>query len=171
MTKKVKLNLSFYISLVVTSNDLVSRCGWFGNEDAFDAFSSSDAEYSLFFNDSEDLVILINEKTEDILFGSEVVTKGIDEIFESAFNSTEKMRSLISVRDGDSSSELYWEGDARDIPSDEKKKFKKLLTKKSSLVVWKQIREIDWVVSSVDDLKEKISQGDVNDYSDFVAVF
>ena len=62
-------------------------------------------------------------------------------------------------------------GDARDIPSDEKKKFKKLLTKKSSLVVWKQIREIDWVVSSVDDLKEKISQGDVNDYSDFVAVF
>ena len=75
------------------------------------------------------------------------------------------------MRDGDSSSELYWEGDARDIPSDEKKKFKKLLTKKSSLVVWKQIREIDWVVSSVDDLKEKISQGDVNDYSDFVAVF
>ena len=81
------------------------------------------------------------------------------------------MRSLISVRDGDSSSELYWEGDARDIPSDEKKKFKKLLTKKSSMVVWKHIREIDWVVSSVDDLKEKISQGDVNDYSDFVAVF
>ena len=65
------------------------------------------------------------------------------------------MRSLISVRDGDSSSELYWEGDARDIPSDEKKKFKKLLTKKSSMVVWKQIRGIDWVVSSVDDLKKK----------------
>jgi len=59
------------------------------------------------------------------------------------------------VRDGDSSSELYWEGDARDIPSDEKKKFKKLLTKKSSMVVWKQIRGIDWVVSSVDDLKKK----------------
>jgi hypothetical protein len=128
---------------------------WFGSEDAFDAFSSSDAEYSLFFNDSEDLVILINEKTEGILFGPEIVTKGINEIFESVFNSTEKMRFLISVRDGESSSELYWEGDARDIPSDEKKKFKKLLTKKSSMVVWKQIREIDWVVSSVDDLKKK----------------
>jgi hypothetical protein len=44
-----------------------------------------------------------------MLFGPEVVTKGIDEIFESVFNSTEKMRSLLSVCDGDSSSELYWE--------------------------------------------------------------
>jgi hypothetical protein len=41
------------------------------------------------------------------------------------------------VRDGDSSSELYWEGDERNIPSDEKKKFKKPLPKNSLIVVWK----------------------------------
>jgi hypothetical protein len=27
MTKKVKLNLAYYVSLVATSNDLVSKCG------------------------------------------------------------------------------------------------------------------------------------------------
>ena len=44
MTKNLKLNCDFYVSLVVTSNDLVSKCGWFGSEDAFDTFSSSDTE-------------------------------------------------------------------------------------------------------------------------------
>jgi hypothetical protein len=171
MTKKVKLNLAFYISLVITKDDLVNKCSWFGSEDAFDAFSTSDAEFSLFFDESEDLVILINEKTEDILFGAEAVAKGKNDILGSIFNSSEKMSSLITARDGEASSGLYWDGDARDLPQDEKSKFNKLLSKKSTVIVWKQIREIDWVVSSINDLKEKISQGDVNDYSDFIAVF
>jgi|GEM_PF-5330843 len=163
------VNIVNYVSLCFIEKNTAKQCSSFGSEDA-EVFPKADTEIDLFFDEENNIIAARFATEKNFLWGNEVEKKTskvkakLVQLFGNKISNYEPSAYF-------SGAEFEWDGDARDLPEDLQEDFSKAIKKKNCMVVWKQIRSVDWVGGSSSELQKHIDQGDVNDYSDVVAVF
>ena len=65
---------------------------------------------------------------------------------------------------------VNWEGDAHELPEDQRDDFFAACERKGAIVVWKQIRSVEWDAADTEELEQLLDRGDHDRYEDFIAV-
>jgi hypothetical protein len=81
------------------------------------------------------------------------------------------LNSVAPYADSLDDSTVSWSGDVRDMPRGSRSTVRKLLAEEGAIVVWKQARDVNWVVEDYKELAVAASRGDVTNYQDWVGLY
>lgn len=166
-----KITITRFITVAAVQKNVKKECAWFGEEGAFEPFPNGDTDVNCFFDNDLELVAIFGLHDDEKFFGKNEARNGCDKLLKGPFARKGRLFKLIAAYGGEEDSKMFWSGDARDIPKNLVEPFRKLIAVPKAVVIWKQMRTTNWVVSSANELEEAISTADSEDYEDFVGVF
>lgn len=162
--------ISWFVTINFVSENPAEECEWFG-PDASDPFPSG-LMVDVFLDD-KDGIVGVRSDDGDIALGREAAAERCRTIFEGELAPLApggKLRSTLSSSALIDGMKVNWDGDAKDLAEDERDGFLKACSRKGAIVVWKQIRGVNWKPKDAVALEALLDRGDHDSYEDFIAV-
>ena len=158
------------VTINFVSENPAEECEWFG-PDANEPFASG--PMIDIFLDAKDGLIGIRDEEGAITLGAKESAAVCKTLFVgelAPLGGRGKLASTLNSNATIKGMTVNWDGDAHDLSEDQRDEFLKACERKGAIVVWKQIRAVDWDVKGAEDLEELLDGGDHDSYEDFIAV-
>lgn len=165
-----ELQIRHFVTINLVCENPAEECAWFGPE-AEDPFPSGPM-VDLFLDES-DAIVGVRTADGTVTLGAEECGTMCKDTFTddlACLGPNGRLRSCLGSGAEVRGMSVRWPGDARDLPDGERERFFSACNRKGAIVVWKQIREVDWDVSDTEQLAQLLDQGDHDSYTDFVGV-
>ena len=159
-----------FVTINFVSENPAEACEWFGPE-ANEPFASG--PMIDVFLDAKDGLIGIRDEEGTITLGAKESAAACKTLFVgelAPLGGRGKLTSTMNSKATIKGMTVNWDGDAHDLPDDQRDEFLKACERKGAIVVWKQIRAVSWDAKGAEDLEELLDGGDHDSYEDFIAV-
>lgn len=163
-------HIAWFVTISLVTENPAEECEWFG-PDASDPFPASPM-VDLFL-DGDEGIVGVRVDDGEIILGAEAAAEHCRAQFKSGLKPLAKggkLHAMLNSSAAIDGAKVSWDGDALELQEDDRDHFLDACWRKGAIVVWKQIRAVDWKPKAPTELEQLLERGDHDSYEDLIAV-